>query len=178
MLLGKHRTKWQSGNLEQVPWIWVKHWWSCKCCQGWEAEGSCAWGMWSQCWQTNCSGQFYFDNKYNLSFLCQSWVISSNLFQVIDRYRFMTLLPLSGEELRSIGYQSIATAPATVRPSFSLPATQGTQPVTNGHHGLSSTTTSDPDHIVRPDYSQMVPFKPKVLFLRNKFVYIIYILLF
>jgi len=82
--------------------------------------------------------------------------------QVIDRYRFMTLLPLSGEELRSIGYQSIATAPATVRPSFSLPATQGTQPVTNGHHGLSSTTTSDPDHIVRPDYSQMVPFKPKV----------------
>ena len=83
----------------------------------------------------------------------------------------MTLLPLSGEELRSIGYQSIATAPATVRPSFSLPATQGTQPVTNGHHGLSSTITSDPDHIVRPDYSQMVPFKPKVLFLRNKIVY-------
>jgi len=82
--------------------------------------------------------------------------------QVIDRYRFMSLLPLATEELRSIGYQSIAPSAPTQgsRGPAAASSGPGTGPVANGHN-LTSTTT-DPDHIVRPDYSQMVPFKPKV----------------
>merc|ERR1719508_440247 len=64
---------------------------------------------------------------------------NKHTIQVIDRHKFMSMLPLTPEELKSIGYQSLTT------------------PITNGHSNYL-----DPDHIPRPDFSQMVPFKPKV----------------
>ena len=74
----------------------------------------------------------------------------------------MTLLPLTSEELRSIGYQSQSqVSGARYQSSGGGQGTVTSGPVTNGNN--SSGGTSDTDHnIVRPDYSQMVPFKPKV----------------
>ena len=80
--------------------------------------------------------------------------------QVIDRYRFMSLLPLSAEELKSIGYQSVSQS-SSVRGL--LPTSRQTNSanpqVPNGH---SQSSPIDPDYMPRPDFSQMVPFKPKV----------------
>merc|ERR1719445_1539657 len=91
---------------------------------------------------------------------------------VVDRYRFMTLLPLGTEELRSIGYGAII-ANSGLSSGGQSGGLQGRLPVpgqanaslataSNGHtSGPGNTGSSDQD-IVRPDYSQMVPFKPKV----------------
>ena len=91
--------------------------------------------------------------------------------QVVDRYRFMTLLPLGTEELRSIGYAAIASTGAAsggqgggLAGRIPVPgqANPGLAAASNGHSsGPGNSGNSDLD-IVRPDYSQMVPFKPKV----------------
>ena len=79
----------------------------------------------------------------------------------------MTLLPLGAEELRSIGYQAIAGAGhgagAGGRGSLAPALGPGTAPATNGgHNGASNSNNSGDQDLARPDYSQMVPFKPKV----------------
>ena len=91
--------------------------------------------------------------------------------QVVDRYRFMTLLPLGTEELRSIGYAAIAS-PGLASGGQSgglagrIPVPGQTNPglaaASNGHNSGPGTLGSSDQDIVRPDYSQMVPFKPKV----------------
>jgi len=79
-----------------------------------------------------------------------------NTWQVIDRYRFLSLLPCTPDELRAIGYQDLSRhhdnpelrpAPGGVVPK----ASNGVLPIL------------DPDSYPRPDFSQMVPFKPKVV---------------
>jgi cleavage stimulation factor subunit 3 len=79
--------------------------------------------------------------------------------QVIDRYRFMNLLPLTPPELKSIGYQDCYSREFRPGPGPSVPGKKGTG-LANGAAGTGPTV--DPDHIARPDFSQMVPFKPKV----------------
>ncbi|XP_023339992.1 protein suppressor of forked [Eurytemora carolleeae] len=74
--------------------------------------------------------------------------------QVIDRYRFMTLLPLSDAELRSIGYHD-SYKHTTGNPLLSH------QPKRGGGK-MNGALLVDPDNVARPDFSQMVPFKPKV----------------
>jgi len=78
-----------------------------------------------------------------------------NTWQVIDRYRFLSLLPCTPDELRAIGYQDL-TRPKP-KPGISAPVTVPTSSngTTNPH--------VDQDNFPRPDFSQMVPFKPKVL---------------
>jgi len=76
--------------------------------------------------------------------------------QVVDRYRFMSLLPLSESELRSIGYQDSYKRDlniANMNVGGILPKMTGK---------LTGTLLIDPDNVARPDFSQMVPFKPKV----------------
>jgi len=91
--------------------------------------------------------------------------------QVVDRYRFMTLLPLGTEELRSIGYGAIASSGLVSGGQSG--GLQGRVPVqgqtnaslataSNGHSSGPGNSGSSDQDIVRPDYSQMVPFKPKV----------------
>lgn len=76
--------------------------------------------------------------------------------QVIDRYRFMSLLPLSDSELRSIGYQD-----SYKRERNSVAINPGNKP--NKMAGkLNGALLLDPDNLAKPDFSQMVPFKPKV----------------
>ena len=79
--------------------------------------------------------------------------------QVIDRYRFMSLLPLSSEELKSIGYQCVGQGSARGGLLPTTRQTNSTNPLPNGH---SQSSPVDPDYVPRPDFSQMVPFKPKV----------------
>jgi len=87
--------------------------------------------------------------------------------QVIDRYRFMGLLPLSAEELKSIGYQAGLQGGAAARAAPGLMATRSAaagaavSAATNGHSLLAG-HSSDPSQLARPDTAQMVPFKPKV----------------
>ena len=92
--------------------------------------------------------------------------------QVVDRYRFMTLLPLGTEELRSIGYGAII-ANSGLSSGGQSGGLQGRIPVpgqanaslataSNGHSSGPGNSGSTDQDIVRPDYSQMVPFKPKV----------------
>ena len=98
------------------------------------------------------------ENKPTLQVKLKHTKLSYSIFlQVIDRYKFMALLPLTSEELKSIGYQS-TSLPSTTRAGI-LPTktTNSTLPTSNGHSAYL-----DPDHIPRPDFSQMVPFKPKV----------------
>jgi len=82
---------------------------------------------------------------------------NKHTIQVIDRYKFMSLLPLTAEELKSIGYQSLSVPTTTRTGLMPTKATNSVTPTTNGHSNYL-----DPDHIPRPDFSQMVPFKPKV----------------
>lgn len=84
--------------------------------------------------------------------------------QVIDRYRFMTLLPLTLTELKSIGYQDSYDSDFHRGPGGSGgPLTAGLSKKTAGlANGSLVGPAVDPDHIPRPDFSQMVPFKPKV----------------
>jgi len=75
--------------------------------------------------------------------------------QVIDRYRFMSLLPLSETELRSIGYQdSYKRELSTLAENTGNKSTKAAK--------LNGAQLVDPDSVARPDFSQMVPFKPKV----------------
>lgn len=81
--------------------------------------------------------------------------------QLVDRYKFLDLFPCGVVELKSIGYSDV---------SFNQKA-QFTRSKTKLHllqtTGLlsSKATTSETDEIVsqlpRPDFSQMIPYKPK-----------------
>merc|ERR1719500_2538076 len=81
--------------------------------------------------------------------------------QVIDRYKYMSLLPLTPGELRSIGYTAPATAPSSAlsRPSPIAATNGGALLAGLGEQGLP-----------RPDISQMVPFKPKVAWRPGEFM--------
>jgi len=79
-----------------------------------------------------------------------------NTCQVIDRYRFMSLLPLSEAELRSINYHDSYSKTETVN----LSAGRSKQKKSSGKQ--NGALLVDPDTAARPDFSQMVPFKPKV----------------
>ena len=68
---------------------------------------------------------------------------------LIDRYKFMELLPCSDLELRSIGYRDISRQ---LIPSKTLASVQEFKNQDN-----SADTPSYP----RPDFNQMLPFKPK-----------------
>ena len=80
--------------------------------------------------------------------------------QVIDRYRFMSLMPLSSEELKSIGYQTVSLGLSSR--GGSLPTTRQANSTNSLQANGHSQSSVDPDFIPRPDFSQMVPFKPKV----------------
>jgi cleavage stimulation factor subunit 3 len=64
--------------------------------------------------------------------------------QLIDRYKFLDLFPCTQPELKSVGYHEISAI------------TQGTKLANQNH--------DDDDNqkiLPRPDFSQMIPFKPK-----------------
>merc|ERR1719419_1274470 len=69
----------------------------------------------------------------------------------------MNLLPLTTDELKSIGYQSLSVAPTNRAGLLPTKTANSANPNVNGHSPYL-----DPEHIPRPDFSQMVPFKPKV----------------
>jgi len=79
-----------------------------------------------------------------------------NTCQVIDRYRFMSLLPLNEAELRSINYHDSYSKTETVNLSTGRSKQQKSSGKQNG------SLLVNPDTAARPDFSQMVPFKPKV----------------
>ena len=81
----------------------------------------------------------------------------------------MSLLPLGAEELRSIGYSLASSGTASGgqsglggRGPVPGQTTSGLAAASNGHSTGPGTSGSSDQDIVRPDYSQMVPFKPKV----------------
>nr|CAD7392842.1 unnamed protein product [Timema cristinae] len=67
--------------------------------------------------------------------------------QLVDRYKFQYLYPCSAAELKSIGYNEVAkTSVKSFHPLSS---------------GVLLETEEETNHIPRPDFSQMIPFKPK-----------------
>nr|CAD7569317.1 unnamed protein product [Timema californicum] len=67
--------------------------------------------------------------------------------QLVDRYKFQNLYPCSAAELKSIGYNEVAkTSVKSFHPLSS---------------GVLLETEEETNHIPRPDFSQMIPFKPK-----------------
>jgi len=83
---------------------------------------------------------------------------------VIDRYRFMTLLPLTDTQLKSIGYvDTFKTDSVLNRGSSSVRGKNSSS--TAKHNGYY-----DSDVLARPDFSQMVPFKPKVNYRPGEFM--------
>ncbi|XP_036338960.1 protein suppressor of forked [Rhagoletis pomonella] len=69
--------------------------------------------------------------------------------QLVDRYKFLDLYPCTTVELRSIGY------------------TENVGIMTNKLAGATADKTDEPDFeqavtLPRPDFSQMIPYKPKV----------------
>ena len=65
--------------------------------------------------------------------------------QLIDRYKFLDLFPCTQPELKSVGYHEISAI------------TQGAKVV---HQNQEEEDTAKV--LPRPDFSQMIPFKPKV----------------
>lgn len=65
--------------------------------------------------------------------------------QLIDRYKFLDLFPCTHPELKSVGYHEISAI------------TQGAKVV---HQNQEEEDTAKV--LPRPDFSQMIPFKPKV----------------
>jgi len=84
---------------------------------------------------------------------------------IIDRYRFMTLLPLSNSQLKSIGYVDTFTKD-TKQLLASLAKFRSKARA--GYAGMNG--LYDPDNLARPDFSQMVPFKPKVNYRPGEFM--------
>ena len=107
--------------------------------------------------------------KTNIQFRFEFLVHSQNylhaIFQVIDRYKFMSLLPLTSDELKSIGYQSLSVSSGNRQGIIPAKTSSSVIPTVNGH-----STYLDPEHIPRPDFSQMVPFKPKVNWRPGEFI--------
>jgi len=68
---------------------------------------------------------------------------------LVDRYRFLDLYPCSKQELRAIGYQ----------PRLSTTGTSGSASVAVA--AADSAPSEDEQKLPRPDFAQMVPYKPK-----------------
>lgn len=69
--------------------------------------------------------------------------------QIVDRYRFHDLFPCSSSELRSIGYSEVLAVSSKSKvelPTISEP---------------TEMEEEEEEKICRPDFSQMIPFKPK-----------------
>jgi cleavage stimulation factor subunit 3 len=65
--------------------------------------------------------------------------------QLVDRYKFLDLYPCTATELKSIGYTEVINITGAGK-----------------NHILQSIINSDADApLPTPDYSQMIPFKPK-----------------
>ncbi|CAG9853884.1 unnamed protein product [Phyllotreta striolata] len=65
--------------------------------------------------------------------------------QLVDRYRFLDLFPCTPQELKSIGYTEVINVTGAAK-----------------NHILQSIIESEPDlPLPIPDYSQMIPYKPK-----------------
>ena len=70
--------------------------------------------------------------------------------QIVDRYRFHDLFPCSNSELKSIGYSEVLAVSS--KSKVELPS-------------IAETTEAEEEEeekISRPDFSQMIPFKPKI----------------
>ncbi|XP_047476364.1 protein suppressor of forked-like isoform X2 [Penaeus chinensis] len=70
--------------------------------------------------------------------------------QLVDRYKFMDLYPCTPPELKAIGYRDISTHNMIINP--------------NVPRGLSIHDSQEPTY-ARPDFSQMIPFKPKAKYI-------------
>lgn len=79
---------------------------------------------------------------------------------LIDRYKFMELFPCSEPELRSIGYRDISRQGASGQQLATTPDMLSAAAQQDGCGGGSGAATDSPSY-PRPDYNQMLPFKPK-----------------
>jgi cleavage stimulation factor subunit 3 len=70
--------------------------------------------------------------------------------QIVDRYKFLDLFPCTTSELRSIGYTEVLSV-SSQSAKMLLPMA----PEEVSHE------EEEEEKIVRPDFSQMIPFKPK-----------------
>lgn len=70
--------------------------------------------------------------------------------QIVDRYRFHDLFPCSPAELKSIGYSEVLAVSS--KSKVELPIAAETADVED----------EEEEKICRPDFSQMIPFKPKL----------------
>lgn len=84
---------------------------------------------------------------------------------VIDRYKFMDLMPCSGEQLKLIGYNVLKGTESIAGPSFvgskNVP-THGPQAASAIMGGAGGHADVARYGFPRPDISQMIPFKPRV----------------
>ncbi|CAP22079.2 Protein CBR-SUF-1 [Caenorhabditis briggsae] len=84
---------------------------------------------------------------------------------VIDRYKFMDLMPCSGDQLRLIGYDALKgnDTPSTSTSSNPKPVpTRGPQAASAIMGGAGGHADVARYGFPRPDISQMIPFKPRV----------------
>lgn len=68
----------------------------------------------------------------------------------MDRYRFHDLFPCSAGELRSIGYSEVLAVSSKSKVEMPIIAE------------TAETEEEEEEKICRPDFSQMIPFKPKM----------------
>lgn len=66
--------------------------------------------------------------------------------QLVDRYRFLDLFPCTPQELKSIGYTEVINITGSANKNHIL-------------HSIINQNNETP--LPRPDYSQMIPYKPK-----------------
>uniref|UniRef100_A0A1I7TA54 Suf domain-containing protein n=1 Tax=Caenorhabditis tropicalis TaxID=1561998 RepID=A0A1I7TA54_9PELO len=84
---------------------------------------------------------------------------------VIDRYKFMDLMPCSGEQLRLIGYNALkgtennTGAPTTNTKVLPARGPQAASAIMGGAGGHADVARYG---FPRPDIAQMIPFKPRV----------------
>lgn len=76
---------------------------------------------------------------------------------LVDRYKFNDLLPCGSTELRCIGY-SVKSQQQQGSSSYSLSISNSINNINNG----SSLTNSGLSTFPKPDFTQMLPFKPKL----------------
>merc|ERR550532_3938718 len=95
---------------------------------------------------------------------------NKHTIQVIDRYKYMSLLPLTQSELRSIGYTSLSLPSSSSALTFANKPSSNSSAATNGAAGGGAAAAAGEQGVPRPDTSQMVPFKPKVNWLPGEFM--------
>lgn len=88
-----------------------------------------------------------------------SEVIQSTL--MIDRYRYMDLLPCNFNELRSIGYRYIAPNQKASSGKLNLNTLFSSNgPMTSTDQNLTNVNEAKKAKYPTPDITQMLPFKP------------------